>query len=104
MNRDLFEAVGIKANVENKKEKEINITGQSMNDFVWAVRLTEVSKSLFRSNISQKTTTKGTVFASGPKKLDMTELLASAGLAVETVHDLEVLQGEDPEHLIAIDE
>ncbi|KAK8074299.1 hypothetical protein PG994_005198 [Apiospora phragmitis] len=101
---DLFGAAGAKANIENKREKEVNISGQSLNDFVWAVRLTEVSKSLFQSNISQKTVTKGTVFASGPKKLDMAELLFDAGLAGENVHDLEVLQGEDPEHLIAIDE
>ncbi|KAK8103238.1 hypothetical protein PG984_016384 [Apiospora sp. TS-2023a] len=102
-NVDLFGAAGAKTNIENKRENEVNIAGQCTNDFVWAVRLTEVSKSLFRSGISQRTTTKGTVFASGPKKIEMAELLADAGLVGENVHDLEVLQGEDPEHLIAID-
>ncbi|KAK7916873.1 hypothetical protein PG985_010481 [Apiospora marii] len=100
---DLFGAAGAKTNIENKRENEVNIAGQCTNDFVWAVRLTEVSKSLFRSGISQKTTTKGTVFASGPKKVEMAELLAEAGLAGENVHDLEVLQGEDLEYLIAIE-
>ncbi|KAK8070437.1 hypothetical protein PG997_010640 [Apiospora hydei] len=101
---DLFGAAGAKANIENKRDKEVNTSGQSMNDFVWAVRLTEVSKSLFRSEILQKTARKGTVFASGPKKVEMADLLADAGLEAENVHDLEVLQGEDPEHLIAIED
>ncbi|KAK7946101.1 uncharacterized protein PG986_010422 [Apiospora aurea] len=101
---DLFGAAGAKTNIENKRDKEVNTSGQSMNDFVWAVRLTEVSKSLFRSEISQKIAKKGTVFASGPKKVEMADLLAEAGLEAENVHDLEVLQGEDPEHLIAIED
>ncbi|KAK8852076.1 hypothetical protein PGQ11_014555 [Apiospora arundinis] len=101
---DLIGAAGAKINIENRKENEVKISGQSMNDFVWAVRLTEVSKSLFRSEISQRTTIKGAVFASGPKKFDVAKVLAETGLVGVNVHDVEVLHGEDLEHLIALDE
>ncbi|KAK8000561.1 hypothetical protein PG990_013161 [Apiospora arundinis] len=101
---DLIGAAGAKINIENRKENEVKISGQSMNAFVWAVRLTEVSKSLFRSDIVQRTATKGAVFASGPKKFDVAEVLAETGLVGGNVHDVEVLHGEDLEYLIALDE
>ncbi|KAK8023583.1 hypothetical protein PG993_011649 [Apiospora rasikravindrae] len=101
---DLFGAAGVNANIENMKDNGISMGGEIKSNFVFAVRLTEVSKAMFRSNIKQKTITKGTVFAAGPRRCEVAEMLTGAGLAGANMHNLEVVQGEDLEYMIQIKE
>ncbi|KAM3079613.1 hypothetical protein ACMFMG_006025 [Clarireedia jacksonii] len=89
--------------VKYTDKKGVETSGQHINDFIWAIRLSEVSKSLFVSDLSQKIVTKGTVFAPHSDKVDIKAVLAKDGLDEENVHTLEVFKGDEQQFLVAID-
>lgn len=69
---------------------EVETSARHITDFVWAVRLTEVSKRLVSSDLSQKVVTKGTVFAPGPAEVDLLAALREEGLDGQDMNPIEV--------------
>lgn len=95
----------INAKYTDKKEVETS-AGRHLTDFVWAVRLTEVSTSLFSSDLSQKVVTKGTVFAPDSSNIDakaVKAVFAEEGWGREGVDALEVSKGVEQQFLVTID-
>ncbi|EHK17751.1 uncharacterized protein TRIVIDRAFT_160754 [Trichoderma virens Gv29-8] len=90
------------AKIKHADTKKIDIAGRYLNDFVWAIRLTEVSKILFGSDLSQKVVRKGTVFAPGSDNVDVMAVMAKEGLEGGDIHALEVSNRGQQEFLIAI--
>lgn len=92
-----------KTKVKNTDKKEVETSGHYVNDFVWAFRLTEVSKGLFSSDPSAKVVTKGTVFAPGSDNVDVNLVLAEEGLGGDDVHALEVFKGDEQQFLVTME-
>lgn len=94
-------AAQVGANIRTSETK-VGISGQFSNDFVWAVRLTEVSMPLFSSDIVQKTFTKGATLQSDSDKVDVSVVLKKEGLKEDSVRVLRVLNGNTEEAFITL--
>lgn len=81
----------------------MEVSGQYVNDFIWAIRLTEVSKSMFSSEHSHKTLSKGATLAPSSEKVDMKAILAEQGLARESVHPVEVADEKGKHFFVTVD-
>lgn len=95
-------AVQVRANIGRTSETEVGISGQFSNDFVWAVRLTEVSMPLFSSDIAQKTFTKGATLQSHPDTVNVSAVLKDEGLEEDNVRVVKVLNGCTEEVFITL--
>ncbi|KAL7912199.1 hypothetical protein GGI35DRAFT_309369 [Trichoderma velutinum] len=100
---DLIGHVEAEATVKHSAMQNIETTGRSLNDFVWAIRLTEVSKMIFGPDLYQKVVRKGTVFAPISEKEDIKAVLDKEGLEGDDIHPLEVYNGDEQEFFILID-
>ena len=89
--------------VKDWDKKGLETSGKNVTDFVWAIRLSKVSKSLFRSDLSQRIFTKGTTFEQDSNKVDVKAVLAEEGLDGEDVHTMEVFIGGEQQFLITMD-
>lgn len=89
----------VKTNIVNKKE--IDVTGQYENDFVWAIRLTEVSKGILGSEISHKTLKRGALFAPGSNNVDIEAILSEEGFI--SVHTSEIHADNEQQYLVTLD-
>jgi hypothetical protein len=89
--------------VKYTDKKEVETSGHQMTDFVWAIRLSEVSKGFFSSEMSQKVVTKGTVLAPSSDKVDIKAVLTEEGLGWEDVQTLEVFKGVEQQFLVTMD-
>ncbi|KAJ2970014.1 hypothetical protein NQ176_g8381 [Zarea fungicola] len=98
---DVPGAAQVGANIRTSETK-VGISGQFSNDFVWAVRLTEVSMPLFSSDIVQKTFTKGATLQSDSDKVDVSVVLKKEGLKEDSVRVLRVLNGNTEEAFITL--
>lgn len=68
------------------------MAGEHVTDFVWAVRLTEIRKSLWGSSVQQSTVTKGATFGVDSGNVDVEKVMAEIGY-----HSLEVVEYEIPD-------
>ncbi|KAH8878800.1 hypothetical protein GQ53DRAFT_789686 [Thozetella sp. PMI_491] len=91
------------AAVKHLNKDEVETSGQHITDFVWAIRLTEVSKRWFSSDLSQKTLSKGSVFAPKSETIDPKAVLSEEGLDGQDVHALEVFNDDEQEFFITMD-
>ncbi|EHK24364.1 uncharacterized protein TRIVIDRAFT_30927 [Trichoderma virens Gv29-8] len=89
--------VGFTANIA------IETSGQHADDFVWAIRLTEVSKGPFHSDLSRKPVMRGAVFAPGVNKVDVNAVFAEEGLDGDDVHVTEMFDGDKQQFLVTMD-
>ncbi|CEJ87967.1 hypothetical protein VHEMI04570 [[Torrubiella] hemipterigena] len=98
----------VSANVKRTNEAHASISGAYSNDFVWAVRLTEVSKSLFASDIQLKTFTKGATLQSSlgsdSETVNMQTVLDDMGENDYNVQSLKVFNNDVEEAFIVLDE
>lgn len=98
----------VSANAKRTDEAHVNISGAYTNDFVWAVRLTEVSKSLFGSDVQLKTFTKGATLQSGSgsssETVDVQAVLDEMEEKDNNLQSLKVFNGAIEEAFIFLDE
>lgn len=82
------------------------MSGQYLDDFVWAIHLTEVTKTIFGGQLIHSTATKGATFGPGSDKFDIGAVLAEAGLEGKGVQAIEIEKkgGGQREFLITMEE
>ena len=89
-----------KLNAKYKVKDDAETSGEFVNDFVWAIRLTRVWKGVFDNEVQNAPFTKGSVFGPSSEDLNVGAFLAEEGLAGGGVEALEVrMEGEDKPHL-----
>ena len=89
-----------KFNAKYKAKDEGQMSGEFVNDFVWAIRLTRVWKGVFDSEEQNAPFTKGSVFGPSSGEIDVDSFLTEEGLVRGGVEALEVtMEGEDSPHL-----
>ncbi|KAL7964857.1 hypothetical protein HDV63DRAFT_388956, partial [Trichoderma sp. SZMC 28014] len=99
---DLLGEITIEAKAKHADKKEVGITGRHINDFVWAIRLTEVSKSFFKSHFSQSVVKKGTVFAPSSDEVDIDAILTKEGIIRGSLYPFKMSNGDGEEYLVEI--
>ncbi|KAK3319882.1 hypothetical protein B0T19DRAFT_433244 [Cercophora scortea] len=77
---DVSGVASIEGKVKHGTKKELEISGVHTDDFVWAIRLTEVSKNVFRSTLAYEALTQGATLAPSLEKVDIDAILADEGL------------------------
>ncbi|KXH42601.1 hypothetical protein CSIM01_09563 [Colletotrichum simmondsii] len=80
------------ATIQSSSSNGSSIAGEHVTDFVWAVRLTEIKKSLWGSSVQQSIVTKGATFGVDSGNVDVKKVMAEVG-----DHSLEVVEYEIPD-------
>ncbi|KXH67323.1 hypothetical protein CSAL01_13264 [Colletotrichum salicis] len=83
------------AGIENSSEDKISMSGDTVSDFVWAVRLAKIRKGLLDKTWDYETHSKGATYSldSGDRLAEMKEILHNEGIADERI----IAPGDDSE-------
>lgn len=88
----MADVVGAEINLGVSHSNRRTVSSRHANDFIWAVRLTELSKTAFRSGFEQKTYTDGATFGSESSPPNINEIVENL-----EIHDFDTFEVELPE-------
>ncbi|KAK6208520.1 hypothetical protein QIS74_12038 [Colletotrichum tabaci] len=77
---NMAEVVSAEIGAGVSRTTQSSLSAQHANDFIWAVRLTELSKSPFRSEVSERVLTKGATLGLDDDLPDIGSIADAAGL------------------------
>ncbi|KAK0641771.1 hypothetical protein B0T16DRAFT_420504 [Cercophora newfieldiana] len=86
-----------KLSARHATTKDTEVSGEHEDDFVWAIRLSLVSKGILSNAVEVEPYTEGAVLAPSPENVDAKTVLAKEGLLGNDVHTIEVLQVDSVE-------
>ena len=76
---------GANADINIARARSMKMEGVHATDFIWAVRLAKVHKSLLSTDWSIETYSRRAIFNSGGEEVDVTDIVAKEGLEGFTV-------------------
>lgn len=76
----MAEVVSAEIGAGVSRTTQSSLSAQHENNFIWAVRLTELSKSPFRSDVSERVLTKGATLGLDDDLPDIDAIADAAGL------------------------
>ncbi|KAK6208525.1 hypothetical protein QIS74_12043 [Colletotrichum tabaci] len=88
---DVANAARSKANARHTYNEGTEVSGEHLDDFVWAIRLSRVSRGHFSNALEVEPHTDGAVLAPSDEKIDVNAILAGEGLLDDDLHTLHML-------------